>query len=249
MTKQLMGSIGAGIAALLLSASAVVGASAATPPDLKVHFFFEDGKLAPLTSGITYQASNLPIPFRVTPPTAKWGGTQWKANSFSPYEIQQRHLTCPRACKPPYFGWAIIGQAGTAATKGVPRGIVLVMAGFSHTPSVATTVHNLRTRGHGASYGPTTTVTVGGFEGVEFDGATTAALHRFVPFSPPTTGSQLFPDEIDLHGVDHGYRFIVLNVRGKTVIVFIGTEALNTTQYASFLAEASSVVDSLAFPR
>lgn len=248
MTKQLMGSRGAGIAALLLSAAVVAAGSAATPPDLKVHFFFEDGKLAPLERGVTYQASKLPIAFRVTPPTAKWGGTQWKANNFSPYEIQQRHLTCPQACKPPYFGWAIIGQAGAAATKGVPRGIVLVMAGFSHTPSVAATVHNLRTRGHGASYGPTTTVTVGGFRGIQFDGATTAALHRFVPFSPPSTGSQLFPDEIDLHGIAHGYRFIVLNVRGKTVIVFIGTEALTPTQFQTFLAEASKVVDSVAFP-
>ena len=117
--------------------------------------------MAPLKSGVTYQASKLPLPVRVTPPIAGWRGTQWKANGFSPVEIEKRHLTCsssPKVCAPPYFGWAVIGQAGTAATKGVPRGIVLVMAGYSRTPSVAATVRNLRTRGSGATYEQTSAV-------------------------------------------------------------------------------------------
>src|SRR4051812_46169832 len=148
----------ASIAAAALSVSG--RAFAGSPPDLAVHFFFEDGKLSPLSAGVTYQASKLPLAFRVTPPNGKWGGTQWKANGFSPVEIQRRHLRCPAACKPPYFGWAIIGQAGNPTTSGVPRGIVLVMAGYSRTPSIAATVNNLRTRGHGATYEPTSAVRV-----------------------------------------------------------------------------------------
>lgn len=224
------------------------GLAGAAPPDLAVHFFFEDGKLAPLHAGTTVQASKLPLALRVTPPDAGWGGTQWKANGFSPVEIQRRHLHCPAACKPPYFGWAVIGQAGNAATAGVPRGIVMVMASYSRTWSVAATVKSLRTRGQGATYEPTSAVKVGGFAGVQFDGQTTAALHRFVPFSPPTNKATSFPDEIDLHGAGHGFRFIVLNVRGQTVIVFVGTEALSADQFAAFLSEADGVVHSLKFP-
>lgn len=208
--------------------------------------------MAPLKSGVTYQASKLPLPVRVTPAIAGWRGTQWKANGFSPVEIEKRHLTCsssPKVCAPPYFGWAVIGQAGTAATKGVPRGIVLVMAGYSRTPSVAATVRNLRTRGSGATYEETSAVTVGGLAGLQFDGQTTGVLHRFIPFSPPTAGAGSFPDEIDLHGAERGFRFIVLGARGKTVIVFVGTEALPPDQFAGFLANASGVVASLRFPR
>lgn len=229
---------------LLTAAGAVAG----PPPDLAVHYFFEDGKLAPLHAGTAFQASKLPLAVRVTPPDAGWGGAQWKANAFSPVEIQRRHLRCPAACKPPYFGWAVIGQAGNAATSGVPRGIVMVMAGYSRTPSVAATVQSLRTRGHGATYEPTSAVKVGGFSGVQFDGQTTAALHRFVPFTPPTNKAASFADEIDLHGVGHEFRFIVLNVRGQTVIVFVGTEALSADQYAVFLRQAEGVVRSLRFP-
>jgi hypothetical protein len=224
------------------------GAAGASAPDLAVHFFFEDGKLAPLHAGTTFQASKLPLAVRVTPPNAAWGGAQWKANGFSPVEIERRHLHCPAACKPPYFGWAVIGQAGDAATSGVPRGIVMVMASYSRTWSVAATVKSLRTRGQGATYEPTSAVKVGGFTGVQFDGQVTAALHRFVPFSPPTNKATSFPDEIDVHGAGHGFRFIVLNVRGQTVIVFVGTEALSADQFAAFLSEADGVVRSLKFP-
>ncbi|MFL5952489.1 MAG: hypothetical protein ACJ76I_00065 [Gaiellaceae bacterium] len=233
------------VAAAGLSVSG--GAVAGSPPDLAVHYFFEDGKLSPLRIGVTYQASKLPLALRVTPPTGKWGGTQWKANGFSPVEIQRRHLRCPAACKPPYFGWAIVGQAGSAATSGIPRGIVLVMAGYSRTPSVAATVNSLRTRGQGATYEPTSTVKVGGFSGIQFDGQVTAALHRFVPFSPPTTGAASFPDEIDVHGAGHRFRFTVLDVRSKTVIIFVGTEALAADQFTVFLKEAGAVVASLKF--
>jgi hypothetical protein len=221
---------------------------AAAPPELPVGFVFADGKLGPLKVGVAYEASRLPIPFRVTPPTFKWGGSQWKANGFTPTEIALRHLKCPAACKPPFFGWAVIGQHGGPSTHGVPRGLVIVMTGYSRTPSVAATVTSLRTRGHGATYQPTSTVKVGGFPAIQFDGIVTGSSHVFIPFSPPTHTAQGFPDSIEVHGAGHNFRFDVVNVRGKTVVILTGTEALTTNQFGGFLDEATQLIASFRFP-
>ena len=41
-----------------------------------------------------------------------------------------------------------------------------IMTAYAATPSVAATVSGLRTRGHGATYQPTSAVKVGGFSGI-----------------------------------------------------------------------------------
>jgi hypothetical protein len=67
----------------------------ANVPDLPESYIFSAaGKLTPLRSGLTYWASQFPLPVRVTPTDGSWTGAQWKANTFSPDEIRQRHLKC-----------------------------------------------------------------------------------------------------------------------------------------------------------
>ena len=132
----------------------------------------------------------------MTPPDAGWTGAQWKANTFTPDEIERRHLKCsssPAVCRPPYFGWVAIAKGG-ASPAPAPQALILIMTGYSRTPTVATTVANLRTRGHGATYGPATMVKVAGFTGTRFDGRLVGPKHVFVPFSATTRMSGLDAD-------------------------------------------------------
>jgi hypothetical protein len=44
------------------------------------------------------------------------------------------------------------------------------------------------------------------------------------------------------------FRIIVLNVRGKTVVVFIDSVALSADQFPAFLIKADTILKSLRFP-
>jgi len=243
-----------GAVALLAAGLCSVGATAATPklPDLPESYIFSpSGELTPLRAGVTYRASQFPQALRVTPPSRSCTGAQWKANNFPPDEIKRRHLKCstsPAVCRPPYFGWVAIGKGG-ASPAPAPRALILIMAGYDRTPSVAVTVANLRTRGTGATYDPTTTVKVAGFSGTEFDGRLVGPKHVFVPFSPPSHAAGGNSDAIETDGVGHAFRLIVLNVRGHTVVVFIGSLVMSADQFATFLPEADGILKSLRFPR
>jgi hypothetical protein len=231
---------------------AVAGASSAAPPELVVSDLFTGpGHMTKLRAGVAYQASQLPVALRVTPPDGTWSGAQWKANKFSPEEIERRHLTCstsPAVCAPPYFGWAAVGLDGTVATR-APRGLILIMTSYERTRSVAATVGSLRTRGRGATYGPSTPATVAGYSGVQFGGEIVGPKHIFVPFSPRTTKATGFADAIEMDGPGHAFRFIVLDVRGKTVVIHIGSIVLSTDQFPRFLEKAERVLESLRFPK
>src|ERR1043166_1683629 len=110
-----------------------------------------------LSAGVPYEAkSQFPIALRLTPPDGSWSGAQWKT----------ARLTGGRGGAP-YYGWAAIQQG---SPKLPPQGIVVIMTAYAATPSVAATVAGLRTRGHGATYQPTSSVKVGGFSGIQFDG-------------------------------------------------------------------------------
>ena len=230
---------------------AVVGAWGAPTPELfESDLFTGPGHMTKLEARVTYKASRLPIPVRVTPPDGTWAGAQWKANKFSPEEIERRHFTCstsPAVCAPPYYGWAAVGQGGTAATA-PPRGLILIMSSYERTPSVTATVQSLRTRGHGATYGPSTPVTVAGFKGVQFDGEVVGSFHLFIPFSPRTHKATGFADAIEMDGPGHAFRFIVLDVRGKTVVIQIGSIVLSADEFPAFLAKAERVLRSVKFP-
>jgi hypothetical protein len=232
--------------------SLAVAAAAATPPDLSMSdLFTSGGHGTKLAAGVTYQASEFPLALRVTPPDGSWAGAQWKANLFSPEEIQKRHLKCstsPAVCRPPYYGWAAVGQGGTSPRVG-PRGVIIIMTGYGRTPSVAATVESLRTRGHGATYQPTAPVKLAGFSGIQFDGQLVGPSHQFIPFSPATHKASGFADAIEVEGAGHAFRFIVVNVRGKTVVVAIAQFSwMSADQYAAFLPKAPRILESLRFP-
>ena len=239
---------------VLVGGFAWSASASATPPkatDLpKSYIFSPSGKLTPLRAGVVLRASEFPLPVRVTPPDGSWTGAQWKANTFTPDEIKQRHLKCsssPAVCRPPYFGWVAIAKGG-ASPAPAPQALILIMTGYSRTPTVATTVANLRTRGHGATYGPATMVKVAGFTGTQFDGRLVGPKHVFVPFSPPSHAAGGNPDAIETDGAGHPFRFVVLNVRGKTVVVFVGSLVMSADQFAAFLPEADGILESLTFP-
>jgi hypothetical protein len=232
--------------------SLAVAAAAAAPPDLSVSdLFTSGGHGTKLAAGVTYQASEFPLALRVTPPDGSWAGAQWKANLFSSEEIQKRHLKCsttPAVCRPPYYGWAALGQGGTSPRVG-PRGVIIIMTGYDRTPSVAATVESLRTRGRGATYQPTAPVKLAGVSGIQFDGQLVGPSHQFIPFSPPTHKAGGFADAIEVEGAGHGFRFIVLNVRGKTVVVAIAQFSwMSADQYVAFLPKTPRILESLRFP-
>ena len=234
-----------------LAPEAAARAAGSAPPELLVSDLFTGpGHLARLEAGVTYQASVPPITIRVTPPDGSWSGAQWKANNFSPEEIERRHLTCstsPAVCKPPYYGWAAVGQVVRSGNV-PPRGLILVLTSFQRTPSVAATVESLRTRGQGATYGETTPVELAGFSGLQFDGQVVGPKHLFIPFSPRTNKATGYADAIEMDGAGHAFRFIVLDVRGKTVVVQISSIVLPLDRFPSFLAHAQRVLATLRFP-
>lgn len=206
--------------------------------------FTAAGKMTPLRSGPTYRASQFPIALRLTPPDGSWAGAQWKSGRL-PAELAER-LHKGDGGGPPNFGWVAVGHGGTSLGA-LPRGIVVIMTAYARTPAFSVILTRLRTRGHGAIYGPVTRVRIAGFPGVQFDGERilTAPNHIFVPF---TKGGG-FPSRLDAFQV-YGpvFRVIALNVRGKTVVVFIDSVALTAEQFPPFLAKADQIIRTLRFP-
>jgi hypothetical protein len=230
---------------------AATAAAGAAPPDIPQSHVFASGKLLSLRPGVTYQASRFPIPLRVTPPDASWGAAQWKANQFgTDAEKAGQHLMCstnPKVCAPPYYGWVAIGPAGTYSSG--PPGLVAVLAGYSRVPSVATTVANLR-RGKNLELQPARPVRLAGFSGREFEGHTGAGKHYFIPFTPPNhrAAGGGAADLIQMDGADHPFRFDVLDVRGKTVVVLVGSLVLSPGTFPAFRTKADRLLRSLRFP-
>ncbi|HEX9549415.1 MAG TPA: hypothetical protein VF942_18885 [Acidimicrobiales bacterium] len=222
------------LAVLVASLSSVAASVAATTsklPELPVSDLLTPaGKLTGLHSGVTYQASEFPVALRMTAPDASWSGAQWKSQS-------DRY-----GGGPPFYGWASVGQG----SFGLPRGLLLIMTAYARTPSVASTVAGLRTRGVGATYQATSPVKLAGFSGLEFDGQVVATRHTFVPFSPRSHGAKYFPDAYFMNQGE-AFRIIVLNVRGKTVVVFLDS-VLSADQFPAFLIKADRILKSLRFP-
>ncbi len=245
-----------GVLAALVAGPCTLAAAAATtskPQELPESYLLGlSGKLAPLRAAVTYQASQVPLALRVTPPDASWTGAQWKSAQTD-------------GGGPPNFGWAAVGQGGVAHGKGVsappyclpagiyclpaavrPRGLIVIVTGYARTPSVAATVTSLRTRGNGATYEAASPVKLAGFSGIQLDGQVVGQKHVFTPFSPPSNTAKGYPDA---YLVGPGvFRIIVLDVRGKTVVVFIDNVALPADRFPAFLTRARQILKSLRFP-
>jgi hypothetical protein len=192
------------------------------------------GSLTRLRAGVAYQASAFPLALRLTPSDGSWAGAQWKSE-----------LLGFRGGGRPYFGWVAIGNGNGDAYAGVPPGLIVIMTAYARTPSVAATVANLRTRGHGATYEITSPVKVAGFSGTQFDGQVVGRSHVFIPFSPrPVNHFE------DTHFLGQGevFRVMVLNVRGKTVVVFVESGELPAERFPAFLGKADRILETVRFP-
>jgi hypothetical protein len=235
--KRIIASCFAGAACI---ATATAAATLSSPPDLPQSYLFTSaGKLTPLKAGVTYRASQFPFPITVRPPGSGWSGAQWKSGS-----------EYFRGGGPPHYGWVHLAR-GSVTT--VPRGLISIMSAYARTPTVAQTVNTLRTRGHGASYGETSTITLAGNAGVQFDGRITGAKnvdhigHYFVPFSPRSHKAKYYPDEYGVYG--DVFRVIVLGVHGRTVVIYIENGADPQDNFQTFLDAATKLLATVRFPR
>jgi hypothetical protein len=226
-----------------LSSLAAGAASTSKLPDIPQSYLLTAaGKLTPLRAGVTYRASEFPLALRLTPRERGWSGAQWKSGS-----------DYFRGGGPPNFGWVHVGHSQAPSSPAPPLGLVTIMTAYARTPSVAATVNVLRTRGRGATYEDTSPVTLAGFSGIQFDGRIVGPKnfdhfgHFFIPFSPPSHAAKYYPDEYPVYG--DVFRVIVLNVRGKTIVIYIENVALPAEQFPAFLTKANKMLKSLRFPR
>ncbi len=147
---------------------------------------------------------------------------------------------------PPFFGWVAVGHGTNPQVR--PQGFLLIETAYARTPSVAAVVTSLRSRGSGATYQATSTVKLAGFSGIQFDGAVTGARHLFVPFGAVTHNAHYFPDGIAIEEPGQVFRFIILDVRGKSVVVFIVNSGLPASNFPTFLTKADQILNTLKFP-
>jgi hypothetical protein len=224
---------------LIVGGCLAASAAGSTPPDFTQSYLFTPaGHLTRLHNGTTYQASLFPISVRVRVPTQGWSGVQWRSGS-----------DYFRGGGPPNYGWVHLARG---SATGIPQGMISIMTAYTRTPSVARTVNGLRTRGRGATYDPTSPVTLAGFTGIQFDGRITGAKnvdhtgHFFIPFSAVSHAAKYYPDEYPVYG--DVFRVLVLDVRGKTVVVYIENVALRPQQFPAFLTKADQILRSLQVP-
>jgi hypothetical protein len=225
------------VAVVCAAAAAAVPSSSLLPlPWSKFPPWERGGKVAPLRRGVTYQANrSFPIALRLTPPDESWSGAQWKTSAHGFFSK-----------KPPFFGWIDAAQAPTQGAE--PLGAIVMVTSYTRTRSATATATYLRTRGHGATYEATSHVTVAGFFGLQFDGTIVAKEHAFIPFTPQSRSARFYGDAFYL-GKGAVFRIIVLQVRTKTVVLFISNEGLPPDQFPAFLAKADNLLQSLKFPR
>lgn len=213
----------------------VATAAAGTPRELfRNAFLTPSGHVANLAAGVTYKASDFPIPIRVTAPDGTWGGAQWKADS----SFQHKKSTVA-----PFYGWVTFEQHDSNPAQGA----ITIMTPYKDpTPSVSAVVAGLRTRGRGAIYEATSPVKLGGYSGVQFDGKVVGKEHVFIPFSPKGNTARWYPDNYGM-GQGEVFRIIALNVRGKTIVVYLENAKLPADQFPDFLAAADTLLKTLKF--
>lgn len=241
------------VVAVACAAVVLAAAKGGTAPDFPRGYVFS-GDWKPVPAPATYRATMFPVGLRLTVSTHGWFGAQWKANRWQPDEIQKRHLTCrsnPTVCAPPYFGWVTIGKP-PATRNADPRALIVILSSFSRTPTVATTAAQAC---HNRSFTcrPQSPVTIGGFRGVQVDGQTTGVGdHYLIPFTPPSKYAGKAAGESDGDAIlisgEHPFRLTILNVRGKTVFILVGTLVLSPDQFQAFLPDADRLLASLRFP-
>ena len=192
--------------------------------------------LAPLKAGVAYQASSFPLPLRLTVTDPSWLGAQFKTASHGR----------------PAFGWVVVAHPPLDR----PRGLLAIETAFGSTGSVAATIADLRYGGSslpqthlgGVEFGAPAAVKVAGYAGQQFDGQVWGKFgHTFLPFNPHVRGPASPPDANHLRAGE-AFRFVVLDVRGKTVVLGFESLGLPAERFPAFLATTSRLLKSLSFP-
>jgi hypothetical protein len=111
-------------------------------------------------------------------------------------------------------------------------------------------VHRLRTGlpRNEVTYQPTARIRLAGFYGYQFDGQVVGEHHIFPPFTPPGGAMGGGPDAVELED-GWVFRVIALNVKGKTIVIYIANVALPAGQFPAFLNRAQRILKTLAFPK
>ena len=182
-----------------------------------------------LAAKTVYQASSFPLGLRLTAPDGTWAGSQWTTSSHGKKT----------------FAWVAVGHGGTTPTT-APKGVISIITAIGPTPSVSATLARIHQGGGGITFQKTSSAKIAGYTGVQFDGNVWGVFgHSFVPFTPKTHGAS----PSDSWHIDKGeaFRFVVLSVKGKTVVVFEESFGLAADQFPTFLTDANRVLASLRF--
>jgi hypothetical protein len=219
----------------LACVTTLTAAATTTRPLPTSNLMTRAGRPTPLRAGVAYTASpSFPIGVRLVPQSG-WSGAQWRTG-LGPGRVGR--------AKPPFYGWFGLLR-GSRTTP--PLGAITVMTAYARTPAPSAVANRLRTSGRGATYGPVSTVTVGGFSGSQFDGQVVGVRHFFIPFSRTSKNARYYSDGFDL---DKGgvFRVIVLNVRGRAIIIYVDKAALPAARFSAFLSgPAAALLKSLTF--
>jgi len=202
-----------------------------------------------LQLGSVYTATKFPVAVKIRPPDAHWGGVQLESGNYR--FIQLTHLHASGT--PPLNGW----------------GYVTLEAGEGSTPSAATAMNRLHATPL-LEAGPITPIRVAGFTGQQFE-ATVVGIDgtRYSPngaggisLAPFTTNHHCGYCTKTMHretqdakfaGKGQLFRIIVLDVRGKTVVVYLeSTYAIQpkyppTRTFPTFLPYAQQLLSKVSF--
>jgi hypothetical protein len=245
LAKRVLVLVAIGAAALVWSA----WAPASVPVDLynggNLHESVGQADTKDLRQGVVYEASTFPIRVRFRPPDGLWGGVQLISRRFRFVQVQ-------------HFRKGSFRAAG--------RGFITLETATGRTPSVAATIRRLH-RTPKIDAGPITTVRVAGYAGKSFDATITGVdpQNPGIALAPFTRRLPCGYCENTLHHQTRDYkfaqrgqlfRFIAINVRGKTVVIYLESKYARPHQqhtpseaFPTFLPFANELLSKLRFPR
>jgi len=195
-----------------------------------------------LTRGVTYTPSTFAIPVRLQPPDGNWEGVQLQSGPYRFIQLMHR-------------------RTGNVPVHG--RGVITIEASTGPTPSVAKTVQRLHATPK-MRVSAVTPVRVAGFRGSAFDASITGTdpASTGISLTPFTTPKHCGYCEVTLNhkGLDNRFegkgqllRIMAIDVRGKTVLVFLesdfpqpGYPAEKT--FPTFVPYAQKLLATLRFP-
>jgi hypothetical protein len=237
----------AGCAALAVAGAALAAARTA-PVDLyKTNAAFGDDH--PLARGVTYGASLFPLGFEVRPTDGLWRGSQFvekngviegSERTGGTYAYVQLHHTYGHAANGKISSWGL--------------GLLTIETGATPTRSVQATMQSLRTRLDDVDAGAVKKIRVAGYSGLSFDGRLKdgqEASHRFVPFSS-SDGSTASTDSYKIeanYGKGGAFRVIVIDVHGKTVVMYLDSFTAPAGKFPVFVGFADKILSTVTFAR